>query len=340
MHWPTPSKVSRCSKGCTERQVQIHALPPSHFSLPPAGGPPRSRSADVSRPGSLPSSRPTSAGRFDPTEYIRLKREREREASRRLDDMRRSARLQSPGASRPPSLPGSRPHSMPSSREAAVGRRRAVPMLEAGRITAGEACSWRSLLWAVLTRWPPISHHPPNPTAGHSTPQRSLVPSRDPSADRARLAARDRSAERGRPLGDPRERATAVRSTERLRAAVRTTTPPARGPAFPPRDQRAASPGRALLEVRQRLQQYANKQPAAAAGAWAGSSGDGSLIAAEPSPQAAAAQQPAVQRARVPPTGDHYADASAEIADIDSRLQSLQAFLRSAKAGQPAAVPV
>ncbi|PRW56091.1 coiled-coil domain-containing 61-like isoform X1 [Chlorella sorokiniana] len=258
---------------------------------PLPGGPPRSRSADVSRPSSLPSSRPnsrpTSAGRFDPTEYVRMKREREREASRRLDDMRRSARLHSPGGSRPPSLPGSRPHSLPTSR--------------------------------------------------HSTPQRSRVPSRDPSADRARQAARDRSTERGRPLGDPRERATAVRSTERLRAAVRTTTPPA--PSFPPRDQRAASPGRALLEVRQRLQQYANKQPAAG-DSWAGgSSVGGGLIAAVPSQQAGAPAVAAVAQ-RVPPTGDNYADASAEIADIDSRLQSLQAFLRSAKAGQPVAAPV
>ena len=162
------------------------------------------------------------------------------------------------------------------------------------------------------------------------------MPSRDPSADRAQQAARNRSAERGRPLGDPRERATAVRSTERLRAAVRTTTPP--GPSFPPRDQRAASPGRALLEVRQRLQQYANKQPGSGDG-WVGSSAGGGLIAAVPSQQSGAPAGAGVAQ-RVPPTGDNYADGSAEIADIDSRLQSLQAFLRSAKAGQPVAAPV
>lgn len=46
-----------------------------------------------------------------------MKREREREAARRLDDMRRSARLQLPSGSRAPSLPASRPHSMPSSSE-------------------------------------------------------------------------------------------------------------------------------------------------------------------------------------------------------------------------------
>ena len=125
-----------------------------------------------------------------------------------------------------------------------------------------------------------------------------------------------------------------MRSTERLRAAVRTTTPP--GPAFPPRDQRAASPGRALLEVRQRLQQYANKQPAPAEG-WAGS--NAGLIASVPSQQAGTPAVAAMPQ-RMPASGDNYADASAEIADIDSRLQSLQAFLRSAKAGQPVAVPV
>lgn len=158
------------------------------------------------------------------------------------------------------------------------------------------------------------------------------MPSRDPSADRVRQAARDSSAGRGRPLqGDPRERAAAARSTERLRGAVHTTP----GPAFPPWDQRAASPGRALHEVRQRLQQYTSTQAARQG-----------LVPASPGGQRAQAQDggwpaaaAAAQRARVPPTGDHYADASAEIADIDNRLQSLQNFLRSAKAGQPVAVP-
>lgn len=116
-----------------------------------------------------------------------------------------------------------------------------------------------------------------------------------------------------------------MRSTERLRAAVATTSATA-PPAFPPRDQRSASPGRALQEVRQRLHQYAAaSQPAGGAGS---------------RPGAGDAAPAAPQRPRVPPTGDNYADASAEIADIDGRLQSLQAFLRSAKAGQPLAVPV
>jgi hypothetical protein len=104
------------------------------------------------------------------------------------------------------------------------------------------------------------------------------------------------------------------------------------------------------MEVRQRLQQFTGKQQAsrgggggsAAAAGWAGG-----LIAAQPSPRAVQqaqqqqqGQQGQEQRARVPPTGDNYADASAEIADIDSRLQSLQSFLKAAKAGQPVAVPM
>ncbi|KAL4457977.1 hypothetical protein ABPG75_012842 [Micractinium tetrahymenae] len=249
---------------------------------PLPGPPPRSRSAEVSRPGSRPSSRPSSAGRFDPTEYIKAKRDREREAARRLDDMRRSARMQSPGGSRGGSLAGSRPPSIPSSR--------------------------------------------------HSTPQRSRVPSRDPSADRAWRAA---ECSRPAPGSDPRDRGAAVRSTERLRAAV-STTPRAAGPrAIPPREQRATSPGRALLEVRERLQQYSQKPPGGSGGA--GRAG-GAAAGGWASPGPAAVAGPG-QRARVPATGDHYADASAEIADIDSRLQSLQNFLRSAKAGQPVAVP-
>lgn len=124
-----------------------------------------------------------------------------------------------------------------------------------------------------------------------------------------------------------------MRSTERLRAAVNTTSAATRAPAFPPREQRSASPGRALQEVRQRLQQYAAaKQPAGEGRQGVGEGGG--LIPSGP------AQKEAAVRQRVPPTGDHYADASAEIADIDGRLQSLQAFLRSAKAGQPVVAPV
>lgn len=180
--------------------------------------------------------------------------------------------------------------------------------------------------------------------AGHSTPQRSRVPSRDPSADRAQQrAARDRSVERSwqAALGnDPRERGAAVRSTERLRAAaISTTTPRGAAPTFPPRDQRAASPGRALQEVRQRLQHYAHQQTGGSGG---GRVGRSSPRAAQQQQQrdvqevTAAGESP---KARMPHTGDHYADASAEIADIDSRLQSLQHFLRSAKAGQAVTAP-
>ncbi|KAL4427003.1 hypothetical protein ABPG77_009564 [Micractinium sp. CCAP 211/92] len=250
---------------------------------PLPGLPPRSRSAEVSRPGS----RPSSAGRFDPTEYVRAKRDRERQVAARLDEMRRSARMQPPGASRGGILAGSRPPSMPSSR--------------------------------------------------HSTPQRSRVPSRDPAADRARMAAGCGRPARG---SDPRGRSAAVSSTERLRAAVSTTPCAAGARALPPREQRATSPGRALHEVRERLQQYAQKPPCSSnlpgqRGALsAGRLGHGTQ--ASPVGEAAAA---AAQLQHVAAAGVQYGDASAEIADIDSRLQSLQNFLRLAKAGQPVAVP-
>lgn len=198
---------------------------------------------------------------------------------------------------------------------------------------------------ACVARWrvpsSPCRHEgmwcPPVPgslAAGHSTPQRSRVPSRDPSADRARQAARDHSAERGGlRQGNPRQRDAAVRSTELLRAAVQTT---AGRSSFPPREQRSASPGRALMEVQQRLQQYASSRLPARGGSAGQSAAAGQDAAQQQQIQEV---QQAAQRPRVPPTGDHYADASAEIADIDSRLQSLQNFLKAAKAGQPAAVP-
>lgn len=97
-----------------------------------AGPPARSRSVEVSRPGSRPSSRPNSASRFDPTEYVKAKREREREVARRLDGMRRSARLQLLGGSHGGSLPGSRPASEPSSSE--LGTANAAGACPAARI--------------------------------------------------------------------------------------------------------------------------------------------------------------------------------------------------------------
>lgn len=124
-----------------------------------------------------------------------------------------------------------------------------------------------------------------------------------------------------------------MRSTELLRAAVQTT---AGRSSFPPREQRSASPGRALMEVQQRLQQYASSRLPARGGSAGQSAAAGQDAAQQQQIQEV---QQAAQRPRVPPTGDHYADASAEIADIDSRLQSLQNFLKAAKAGQPAAVP-
>lgn len=206
---------------------------------------------------------------------------------------------------------------------------RSAEYMRGSQSAAGEAnIAAHSLPYPAT--WGPIS-------AGHSTPQRSRVPSRDPAADRARMAA-----DCGRPArgSDPRGRSAAVSSTERLRAAVSTTPCAAGARALPPREQRATSPGRALHEVRERLQQYAQKPPRSSnlpgqrRALPACRLGHGTQ--ASPVGEAAAA---AAQRQHVPAAGVQYGDASAEIADIDRRLQSLQNFLRLAKAGQPVAVP-
>ena len=70
----------------------------------------RSRSAGPERPSSTP--------RFDPTEYVRQRRDQQRAAADRLDEIRRQQRLpqlSSRPGSRPASLPSSRPSSLPGS---------------------------------------------------------------------------------------------------------------------------------------------------------------------------------------------------------------------------------
>lgn len=185
------------------------------------------------------------------------------------------------------------------------------------------------------------------PLTGHSTPQRSRIPSRYPSADRARHVAREHAAERQGAQREWGNRGAAQHGgqQQQLRA---TTHGPATHPAACARTscgpaKQQQSPGRALQEVGQRLRQYAASSAQQRGGP---SGGSRPCIAATLQPET---QQPAIQvqgapraaahRGRVPWTGDHYADASAEIADIDGRLQSLQDFLRASKAGQAAAVP-
>lgn len=252
---------------------------------PPGPGQLRSRSADVSRHSSRPSSRPASAGRFDPTEYVRQRREREREAAARLEDLRRQARLPSPGGSRPSSCPGSLPRSRPGSL----------------------------------------------PSSRDATPQRSRVPSRDSCADRARVVGSSSGRSGARQGGW--QRGELARSTQRLRAAVATTQPAGNsGLSF--KDQRSMSPGRALQEVKDRLQSYAAK---------GGAGGSSGLIPAAPpalSANGTEQQQQVVGRLAAASGGDAYADASAEIQDIDARLQSLQNFLRVAKGGSARSPPV
>ena len=87
---------------------------------------------------------------------------------------------------------------------------------------------------------------------------------------------------------------------------------------MPRRDERASSPGRALQEVKSKLNQFtanvARVQPGTEPNA---------VVFAAPSEPAGAED------------GTDVDDASAEIADIDSRLQALQSFLKAAKAGTP-----
>jgi coiled-coil domain-containing protein 61 len=234
--------------------------------------------------------------------------------ARRLEDTRRSARLRGPNGR---SLPGSLP-----------GTRECAPSCDINPDKT--SCTLGGL------RKPHLLHLL---LAGHSTPQRSRSASRDPSAVRSQHHGR--SAECRGAWVDPQGRGPVPRLTERLRAAVRTT--PAAQPAIPARQQRSASPGRALLEVRQRLQQYVGAQAGRTSSLPAGQreATDGRQAASSQQQQhfrLLGASQAAAPRPHAPPSGGRHADASAEIADIDSRLQSLQSFLRAAKAGQaPAA---
>lgn len=175
-----------------------------HGSTGPAGPPPpRSRSAGPDRP--------SSAQRFDPMEYIRQQRHRQQAAAERLEDQRRQQRLQPP--SRPGSRPASRPQSLPASRPSSMP-------------SSSECTATHGLSDKLGAKWHPCAPAPRGDPAdprqcvlltfaGHSTPARSRVPSRDPSVDRARPARGDRESSR--------ERAALARSTERLRGAVSTT---------------------------------------------------------------------------------------------------------------------
>lgn len=91
---------------------------------------------------------------------------------------------------------------------------------------------------------------------------------------------------------------------------------------------RAESPGRALREVKAKLNQFASKQ-------------QGPNQTASPSSAQCPTDQPAgalTNIENIPAQNNKpevLTSASAEIADIDQRLHALQSFLKAAKAGGP-----
>lgn len=88
---------------------------------------------------------------------------------------------------------------------------------------------------------------------------------------------------------------------------------------------RAESPGRALQEIKAKLNQFTGPQLAAPLAADVCDAASRGNMNIEPKDtQNCAVGQPAV-----------LDSASAEIADIDQRLHALQTFLRAAKAGGP-----
>ena len=96
-------------------------------------------------------------------------------------------------------------------------------------------------------------------------------------------------------------------------------------------DSRAASPGRALQQVKTKISEYKRRTEAAAAYAPPRSESDASRRGSE-----AGADDTRIGAVGARSGGgghEGYQDASEEIADIDTRLQALQDFLRSAKAG-------
>lgn len=87
--------------------------------------------------------------------------------------------------------------------------------------------------------------------------------------------------------------------------------------------------------MKARLRQFAAAQSGGAAGARAAPE----VGSAEGTPTALLSSKLSSHRAAAA-SGDSYADASTEIADIDARLQSLQQFLHAAKTGVAARAPI
>ncbi|KAK9810278.1 hypothetical protein WJX72_007806 [[Myrmecia] bisecta] len=251
----SPASTRPASPPLTTRQTR----------LPTGGG----ASPQPARPRSAPS-----RGRFDPTEYVKQKLEREREVSARLR--------------RRPSLPSSRPPSGQS-----TPTRSRASSVERGR--------------------------------GSSRPS-SAGSSRAGSAERPRPYAQQRAASPafsggGQIRGQPRSHPQSLEWLENQPKLANMR--PAN--VCPSREERAASPGRALRDVKAKLNQYAAQQH----GLLETREGHSDIVKSAPeiTAETSSAGLPAL-----PTKPDVFHNATAEIADIDSRLHALQTFLKAAKA--------
>lgn len=262
------------------------------------------RPSSSPRPSSAPVQRPA-AGRFDPTEYIRQKRERDAEVARRLGRTPPRSGNTSGNSSRPGSVSGSRAAS-PSGR---------VP-------SYGLDASWG--------RQQPSYQQATSSSAQHYHHQQRSTGSRPTSADRSSRAVVPRSPSHATSPRAPWSAADAggaVGSSGAAQQQQWSKFPIADasvGPAPVSAAERATSPGAALQEVKKKLSEYVSKKSPRAEGGTSSSPYAGGGAGTMMAPAAAAA--PVVLNG-----------ASAEIADIDQRLQALQNFLKLAKTSSAAA---
>eukprot|EP00892_Ulva_mutabilis_P001572 jgi/Ulvmu1/11415/UM075_0077.1 len=255
-----------------------------------------SRASTSSRPRSTVSraaSAPALPGRFDPTAYVRQKRAKEAMGSA-------SARATfSPSSANPRTSSRGRARANYSPRPARSDGHRSVTVSPAAHRTRSTAAA-----------------RPPSGRSGGGPDCRERPrPSGSPSQEVGRLSA-ERQRERAWGRGSTPE---APRRTSAERG--RRPTPKRR----PQWDSRTASvsPGRALLQVKEKIAQYRSQGRGADGCGSEGGGGistldDGSII----EPGAGCGHEP----------DDTQEEATAEIQEIDSRLQALQEFLRSARA--------
>ncbi|KAL0028388.1 hypothetical protein WJX77_003508 [Trebouxia sp. C0004] len=186
-----------------------------------------------------------------------------------------------------------------------------------------------------LRRPSPSPHRPAlRPTSRPSSGQSSPAHSRASSAERQRDTVDRLSQPRHSSHGSPSARrawGSPARPDSRGAASEMSSRRPASSHLLRPQSGlpsttgRAQSPGRALQEIKAKLNQFSGPQPAAPLAAdVCDAAFRGSKNTELKDTQNCVVGQPAV-----------LDSASAEIADIDQRLHALQTFLRAAKTGGP-----